>query len=108
VGTGHSSMPLVPTDGVIVSLDRMQGLAPPTPAGARLPCREFFSDIEPILRDHEGAPVAICGHPDPNEGSEASAIMFSMVAELEEGRMWVAPGNPCQNDYREIDLAGVW
>ena len=61
-----------------------------------------------ILRDHAGAPVAICGHPDPNEGSEASAVMFSMVAELEEGRMWVAPGNPCQNEYREIDLAGVW
>lgn len=61
-----------------------------------------------VLRDHEGAPEAICLHPDPSEGSEASAVVFSMVVELEEGRMWVAPGNPCQNDYREIDLAGVW
>jgi hypothetical protein len=33
--------------------------------------------------------------------------MFSMVVELEERRMWVAPGNPCQNDYEELDLSGV-
>jgi hypothetical protein len=33
--------------------------------------------------------------------------MFSMVAELEEGRMWVAAGNPCENEYEEIDLADV-
>jgi hypothetical protein len=29
------------------------------------------------------------------------------VAELEEGRMWVAAGNPCQNDFEEIDVHGV-
>lgn len=61
-----------------------------------------------ILRDHKSAPEAICLHPDPSEGNEASAVVFSMVVELEEGRMWVAPGNPCRNDYQEIDLAGVW
>jgi len=33
--------------------------------------------------------------------------VFSMVAELEEGRMWVAPGNPCETDYEEVDLAAV-
>ncbi len=60
-----------------------------------------------ILRDHGSAPQAICLHPDPEEGDEASAVMFSVVAELEEGRMWVAPGNPCQNDFEEIDLSGV-
>jgi len=70
--------------------------------------RRYPEAVMEILRDHEGAPEAICVHPDPNEGSEASAVMFSMVAELEEGRMWVAPGNPCKNEYREIDLAGVW
>jgi hypothetical protein len=26
------------------------------------------------------------------------------VAELESGRMWVAAGNPCEQDYVEIDL----
>lgn len=78
--------------------------------------RELLADRRPdtpeavmeILRDHQTAPEAICLHPDPSEGNEASAVVFSMVVELEEGRMWVAPGNPCRNDYREIDLAGVW
>jgi hypothetical protein len=60
-----------------------------------------------VLRDHGSTPQAICLHPDPTEGDEASAVMFSMVAELEQGRMWVAPGNPCESDYEEIDLAGV-
>jgi len=60
-----------------------------------------------ILRDHGSTPQAICLHPDPAEGDEASAVMFSMVAELEEGRMWVAPGNPCEHDFEEIDLDGV-
>lgn len=60
-----------------------------------------------ILRDHESSPQAICLHPDPEEGDEASAVMFSMVAALEEGRMWVAPGNPCESEYEEIDLSGV-
>lgn len=60
-----------------------------------------------IMRDHESSPQAICLHPDPAEGEDASAVMFSMVAELEGGRMWVAPGNPCENEYEEIDLTGV-
>jgi hypothetical protein len=60
-----------------------------------------------ILRDHGSTPQAICLHPDPAEGDEASAVMFSMVAELEEGRMWVALGNPCENAYEEVDLSGV-
>jgi hypothetical protein len=60
-----------------------------------------------VLRDHGSSPQAICLHPDPAEGDEASAVMFSMVAELEERRMWVAPGNPCETPYEEIDLAGL-
>ena len=68
---------------------------------------ETVPEVMDILRDHGSTPQSICLHPDPDEGEEASAVMFSMVAELEEGRMWVAPGNPCENDYEEIDLAGI-
>ncbi len=50
------------------------------------------------------APQAICLHPDPEEGEEASAVMFSMVADVAARRMWVAAGNPCESDYNEIDL----
>ena len=64
-------------------------------------------EVMDILRDHGSQPQAICLHPDPGEGDEASAVMFSMVAELEEGRMWVAPGNPCETEYEEVDLTGV-
>jgi isopenicillin-N N-acyltransferase-like protein len=64
-------------------------------------------EVMDVLRDHGSSPQAICLHPDPAEGDEASAVMFSMVAELEEGRMWVAAGNPCESEYEEIDLAGV-
>lgn len=60
-----------------------------------------------VLRDHGPGPEAICLHPDPAEGDEASAVMFSMVADLEAQRLWVASGNPCRNDYVEIDLTGL-
>jgi hypothetical protein len=64
-------------------------------------------DVMEILRDHGSSPQAICLHPDPTEGEEASAVLFSMVADVERGRMWVAPGNPCVTPYEEIDLTGV-
>ena len=38
---------------------------------------------------------------------EASAIVFSMICDLDLGRMWVAPGSPCVTPYEEVDLAGV-
>jgi isopenicillin-N N-acyltransferase-like protein len=63
--------------------------------------------IMDILRDHEGTPTPICLHPDEAEGDEAAAVVFSMVADLEAGRMWVAGGNPCTSPYEEIDLTGV-
>ncbi len=90
-------------------------LAPPASEGstARLKrLRELIAERAPrtpeelmtIMRDHDSSPQAICLHPDPSEGQEASACMFSMVADLEAKRMWVAPGNPCEHEYEEIDL----
>jgi isopenicillin-N N-acyltransferase like protein len=64
-------------------------------------------DAMAILRDHASAPQAICEHPDPDGDEDASVVLFSMVCELEEGRMWVAPGNPCETPYEEIDLTGL-
>jgi isopenicillin-N N-acyltransferase-like protein len=61
-------------------------------------------DLMAIMRDHRSAPQAICLHPDPDEGEEASAVMFSMIAHVETKRMWVAAGNPCEHAYAEIDL----
>jgi isopenicillin-N N-acyltransferase-like protein len=61
-------------------------------------------EVMEILRDHVGEPQAICLHPDPAEGDEATAVLFSMVCHLETRRMWVAVGNPCESPYEEIDL----
>ena len=64
-------------------------------------------EVMDILRDHATRPQSICQHADPAEGDEADAVLFSMVAELETGRMWVAQGNPCETEYEEIDLGGL-
>lgn len=64
-------------------------------------------DLMELMRDHRSAPQAICLHPDPEEGEEASAVMFSMVADVGARRMWVTAGNPCESEYTEIDLADL-
>jgi isopenicillin-N N-acyltransferase-like protein len=89
-----------PSKGSLSRLSRLDHLL----AERRADTPEAVMDV---LRDHGPGPEAICLHPDPAEGDEATAVMFSMVADLEASRMWVAPGNPCQNDYVEIDLTGV-
>lgn len=43
-----------------------------------------------IKRDHDSTPQSICQHPGPSTR-----------------RMWVAAGNPCENEYEEIDLSGL-
>jgi isopenicillin-N N-acyltransferase-like protein len=85
------------SDGSKARLARLQELlderAPRTP-----------ESLMEIMRDHGSSPQAICLHPDPGEGEEASACLFSMVADVRAKRMWVTAGNPCEHDYEEIDL----
>ena len=103
-----------PSPGSLARLRRLQALveerAPATPAA-----------IGEILADHGGdGPQTICEHggdgPWGLQGGaranrapadEASAIVFSMICDLDLGRMWVAPGSPCVTPYEEVDLAGV-
>jgi hypothetical protein len=86
-----------PSEGSVARYERLNQLLserqPRTP-----------EDVMEILRDHGSSPQAICLHPDPAEGDEASAVLFSMVADVEHRRMWVALGNPCESAYEEIDL----
>jgi acyl-CoA:6-aminopenicillanic acid acyl transferase len=53
-------------------------------------------DAMALLRDHACEPC-----------DDAYAIVFSMVCEVESARMWVAPGDPAETPYVEVDLAGV-
>jgi isopenicillin-N N-acyltransferase like protein len=64
-------------------------------------------DAMAVLRDHGSVPQAICLHPDPADGDEGNAVLFSMVCHLEERRMWVAAGNPCKEPFEEIDVGEV-
>ena len=90
-----------PSPGSLARLARLQALveerSPATPAA-----------IGEILADHGGdGPQAICEHGTEDPADEASAIVFSMICDLDLGRMWVAPGSPCVTAYEEVDLAGV-
>ena len=61
-------------------------------------------DAMEILRDHDSSPQAICKHARPG-APEESTVVFSMVCELESRRMWVAPGNPCETRYEEVEFS---
>jgi isopenicillin-N N-acyltransferase-like protein len=89
-----------PSQGSQARLARLQALvderSPATPAA-----------IGEILADHGGGPQTICEHGTDEPADEASTIVFSMICDLDLGRMWVAPGSPCVTAYEEVDLAGV-
>jgi isopenicillin-N N-acyltransferase-like protein len=87
-----------PSEGSLARFERLQELL-------RERDPRTATDLMDVLRDHGSSPQAVCLHPDPAEGDEASACMFSMVADVEARRLWVAPGNPCENAYEEIDLS---
>jgi hypothetical protein len=90
---GHSSEGSVARHARLAEL--LHDRAPATPEEAMA-----------ILRDHASVPQAICEHGPPGD-AQASVVLFSMVCELESGRMWVAPGNPCETAYEEVDLADL-
>jgi len=90
-----------PSRGSVARLERLRALvesrAPATPAA-----------LGEILADHGGdGPQTICEHGVGEPDDEASAVVFSMICDLDLGRMWVAPGSPCVTPYEEVDLTGV-
>jgi hypothetical protein len=89
-----------PSEGSRARLARLQALLAERRPGSP-------EDLMDLMRDHDSAPQAICLHPEPTEGDEASAVMFSMVADVGAERMWVTAGNPCESEYTEIDLADL-
>ena len=95
-----ASLAPAPSEGSVARLERLEELLAERPI-------EGPEDLMEVMRDHRSSPQAICLHADPEEGDEASACMFSMIADPAAGRLWVAPGNPCEHEYEEIDLAGA-
>jgi isopenicillin-N N-acyltransferase like protein len=62
-----------------------------------------FDTVAAVLRDHVNAPTSICGHPVPDD-PEDGPTTGSVIIELEERRMHVCAGRPCENRYRVVSL----
>jgi isopenicillin-N N-acyltransferase like protein len=84
-----------PGEGSVARLARLAELLAQQPPSTAEEAME-------LLSDHESSPQAICKHADT---PEESTIVFSMVCELESGRMWVAAGCPCETDFEEVALS---
>ena len=59
--------------------------------------------VTSVLTDHANAPTSICAHPvpdDPQDGPTTGSLIF----ELEERRMHVCAGRPCENAYRIVSM----
>ncbi|MDX6593732.1 MAG: isopenicillin-N N-acyltransferase like protein [Gaiellales bacterium] len=54
-----------------------------------------------VLRDHDGVPRSVCSHPVPGDASHGPTTA-SMIWELEERRMQVCAGRPCEHPYTTV------
>lgn len=62
--------------------------------------------IQAGLRSHANYPTSVCTHtPATDDPMIANVTITSVVMDLTAMRMWVTAGNPCVNEYEEIDLA---
>lgn len=63
---------------------------------------QTFKDI---FRDHVGWPNSICNHVNESRADqERIRTIGSVIYDLTDMRMWLADGNPCECEYREIPL----
>ena len=97
-------------DGTDVSLWAM-----PDSAVRLLRCRSVLEtaarpyaaeSIERMLADHANYPNSVCCHPDDRDHpQEQGATVASLIMDLDEQKMWLADGNPCEVPYRELDYS---
>jgi isopenicillin-N N-acyltransferase-like protein len=62
------------------------------------------ADVMEILRDHYGRPLSLCRHA---EGEEVNQTNVSVVMDLDDRRMLVTGGPPCEGDYAEHVVGGA-
>jgi len=114
---------LMPEQGVLVHSNHFIGprmsLTHPNSAGGstyvRLQrARQLFcgkcgltaADARAALRDHKGYPTSICAHtsmPPPLTVAHGGTN-FGLVMDLTHGEAWLAPGNPCENEFVKITV----
>jgi len=53
------------------------------------------TDLQELLRDHDGSPESVCRHHDASAPPTASSTVSSTVFDPAAGRLWNAPGPSC-------------
>jgi acyl-CoA:6-aminopenicillanic acid acyl transferase len=70
-----------------------------------------YTHLRALLRDRPprtpGDAMAVMRDHACVSDSDEYAVVFSMVCELESGRMWIVPDDPSEAEYEEVDLEGV-
>ena len=60
--------------------------------------------LQKVLSDHDNHPTSICRHPNDDPTTGYCRSVFSVVMEVDEGRMLVSRGNPCETPYQTYTL----
>jgi isopenicillin-N N-acyltransferase-like protein len=88
--------------GSLVRHQRLSRFLSTSPGALALP------DLQRALGDHFNFPNSVCCHPDPHEPApERFKTVTSVIMDLNTATMWLAEGNPCEVDYKEISYADL-
>jgi len=64
-----------------------------------------LEELREVLRDHANYPSSICSHTDSRMAvHDRSATVASVLMDLDDRRLWLAGGQPCDAPYRELHL----
>ncbi len=64
-----------------------------------------IEDVKRILCDHAGYPYSICTHENmKDEFIDRDATNFSIIMDLTDDCMYLAPGNPCESEYEKYTV----
>jgi isopenicillin-N N-acyltransferase-like protein len=71
--------------------------------------RVRVEDLVATLRDEWSFPDGICRHPDPDvPAAEQNATVYSLVMDLTDRVLWIAPGPPSRHRYARWELDGLF
>ncbi|MBQ7328474.1 MAG: hypothetical protein IJX01_01020 [Oscillospiraceae bacterium] len=58
-----------------------------------------------MLRDHAGYPYSLCTHQNPKDPVTTQYVTnFAIIMDLTEGCFYLAPGNPCESEFKKHDI----
>lgn len=68
--------------------------------------RAHPAQLQALMRDHVNGPSGICTHPDPSMHElEQDMSVASVLYDLATRTMWIADGQPCEHEYRQLDYS---